>query len=91
MTPEFASTHYAPNLIGLGRTLEYMLRANLIPAPEALNAGLVNYVHPNDEMLDKAIELAAEIAENPTWQLSQVKKLVHQNYLEHDVNKALSG
>ena len=90
VTPEFASTHYAPNLIGLGRTLEYMLRANLIPAPEALNAGLVNYVHPNDEMLDKAVELAAEIAENPTWQLSQVKKLVHQNYLERDANKALS-
>ena len=90
VTPEFASTHYAPNLIGLGRTLEYMLRANLIPAPEALNAGLVNYVHPDDDMLDKAIELAAEIAANPMWQLAQVKKLVHQNYLEHDPNKALT-
>ena len=90
VTPEFASTHYAPNLIGLGRTLEYMLRANLIPAPEALEAGLVNYVHPDDEMLDKAVELAAEIAANPTWQLAQVKKLVHQNYLERDANKALT-
>ena len=87
LTPEFASTHYAPHLIGLGRTLEYMLRANLIPADEALSAGLVNYVYPDDEMLDKAVELAAEIADNPIWQLAQVKKLVHQDYLERDVDK----
>ena len=90
LTPEFASTHYAPYLIGLGRTLEYMLRGNLIPAQEALNAGLVNYVYPDDEMLDRAVELATEIADNPIWQLAQVKKLIHQNYLEHDVDKALS-
>ena len=90
LTPEFASTHYAPHLIGLGRTLEYMLRANLIPADEALNAGLVNYVHPDDVMLDRAVELAAEIAENPIWQLAQVKKLIHQDYIEHDADKVLA-
>ena len=90
LTPEFASTHYAPHLIGLGRTLEYMLRANLIPADEALRVGLVNYVHPDDQMLDKALELATEIADNPIWQLSQVKRLVHQNYIEHDVDAVLS-
>ena len=90
LTPEFASTHYAPHLIGLGRTLEYMLRANLIPAGEALSAGLVNYVHPDDEMLNAAITLAAEIAENPIWQMSQIKRLVHEHYLERDVDKALT-
>ncbi len=90
LTPEFASTHYAPHLIGLGRTLEYMLRGNLIPSDEALRVGLVNYVYPDDEMLDKAIELAAEIADNPIWQLSQVKRLIHQNYVEHDVEAVLS-
>ncbi|MYA62263.1 MAG: enoyl-CoA hydratase [Dehalococcoidia bacterium] len=90
LTPEFASTHYAPHLIGLGRTLEYMLRGNLIPSDEALRVGLVNYVYPDDEMLDKAVELATEIADNPVWQLSQVKRLVHQNYIEHDVETVLS-
>ena len=89
LTPEYASTHYAPHLIGLGRTLEYMLRGNLIPADEALRVGLVNYVYPDDEMVDKAIELATEIADNPMWQLSQVKRLIHQNYIEHDVEAVL--
>lgn len=90
LTPEFASTHYAPHLIGLGKTLEYMLRGNLIPAGEALDAGLVGYVHPDGEMLDAALALAAEIAENPVWQMAQVKALVHQNYLERDVDRALT-
>ncbi len=90
LTPEYASTHYAPHLIGLGRTLEYMLRGNLIPADEAHDAGLVNYVYPDDEMLDKAIELATEIADNPAWQLAQVKRLIHQNYVEHDVQSVLA-
>ncbi len=89
LTPEMGSTHYAPQLIGLGRTLEYMLRGNLIPADEAFRVGLVNYVFPDGDMLDKAMELAAEIADNPTWQLGQVKRLVHQDYVEHDVDKVL--
>ncbi len=90
LTPEFASTHYAPHLIGMGRALEYMLRGNMIPANEALSAGLVGYVHPDGEMLEEAVSLAAEIADNPIWQMAQVKKLIHQNYIEHDVDKALT-
>ena len=51
---------------------------------------MVGYVHPDGEMLEAALALAAEIAENPVWQMSQVKALVHQNYLERDVDKALT-
>ena len=91
VTPEFASTHYAPNLIGLGRTLEYMLRANLIPAPEALErrASQLRPRGRRDAGQGRRTR-SSEIAANPTWQLAQVKKLVHQNYLERDANKALT-
>ena len=89
LTPEMASTHYAPHLIGLGRTLEYMLRGNFIPADEALRVGLVNYVHPDEDLLERAVEMAQEIADNPAWQLAEVKRLVHQDYVEHDVEKVL--
>ncbi len=89
LTPEFGSTHYAPQLIGLGRTLEYMLRGNFIPSDEAYRIGLVNYVHPADEMLDRAIELAAEIADNPILQLGQVKRLIHRYYMDPDVATVL--
>jgi len=90
VTPEFASTHYAVYLIGLARTLEMMLTGKMIEADEAYRIGLVNHIYPPDELLDKAIELAAEIADNPTWQLSQTKRLIHRDYLEHDINGVLA-
>jgi 2-(1,2-epoxy-1,2-dihydrophenyl)acetyl-CoA isomerase len=90
VTPEVASTHYAVYLIGLGRALELMLTGEIIMAAEAYRIGLVNHVYPDDEMLDKAVELAANIADNPTWNLGQVKRLVHQDYLEHDIDKVLA-
>ncbi|MQG56509.1 MAG: enoyl-CoA hydratase [SAR202 cluster bacterium] len=90
VTPEVASTHYAVYLIGLGRTLELMLTGEIIMAAEAYRIGLVNHVYPDDEMLDKAVELATNIADNPTWNLGQVKRLVHQDYLEHDIDKVLA-
>jgi 2-(1,2-epoxy-1,2-dihydrophenyl)acetyl-CoA isomerase len=89
-TPEFASTHYAVYLIGLGRTLELMLTGELIDAEEAYRIGLVNHIYPADQMLDKAVELAAEIADNPQWHLAQVKRLIHQGYMEHDIDGVLA-
>ena len=90
LTPEVASTHYAVYLIGLGRTLELMLTGEIIPADEAFRIGLVNHIYPADEMLDKAVELAGAIADNGSWNLAQVKRLVHQDYLEHDIDKVLA-
>jgi enoyl-CoA hydratase/carnithine racemase len=90
VTPEVASTHYAVYLIGLGRTLELMLTGEIVMAPEAYRIGLVNHVYPDDELLDKAVELAANIADNPAWNIGHVKRLVHQDYLEHDIDKVLA-
>ena len=90
LTPEVASTHYAVYRIGLGRTLELMLTGEIIPADEAFRIGLVNHIYPADEMLDKAVELAGAIADNGSWNLAQVKRLVHQDYLEHDIDKVLA-
>ncbi len=87
LTPEYASTHYLVYLVGLGKTMELMLTGKFIEAEEARSIGLVNHVYPPDTMLDKAVELAQEIADNPEWQLMKTKQLIHEHYLEHDVNK----
>ncbi len=41
-------------LIGKGRAIETLLSANMIDASTALKYGLVNYVVPQDELLEKA-------------------------------------
>ncbi len=87
LTPEYASTHYLVYLVGLGNTMELMLTGKFINAEEAKSIGLINHVYPADTMLDEAVTLAQEIADNPEWQLMKTKQLIHDSYLEHDVGK----
>ena len=89
LTPEYGSTHYLPQLVGMGKTMELMLSARFVEAQEALDMGLVNYVFPPEELLDRAVELAQEIAQNPDWQLRNIKGLIHQNYLERDLTQVV--
>jgi enoyl-CoA hydratase/carnithine racemase len=59
--PEGGSTWFLPRLVGLGRALDWMISGRLIPADEALAAGLVHAVHEPDEVLARAYELAGEL------------------------------
>jgi enoyl-CoA hydratase/carnithine racemase len=59
--PEGGSTWFLPRLVGLGRALDWMLSGRLIPADEALAAGLVHAVHEPGDVLAKAYDLAREL------------------------------
>ena len=85
LTPEYGSTHFLVNLVGLGRALEYMLTGRFITAQEAKDAGFVNRVCSAETLLDDAVALAREIADNPDWHLAKVKRLIHENYMEKDL------
>ena len=85
LTPEFGSSHYLVHLVGLGRALELMLTGKMVETEEALRIGLVNHVYAADRMLDEAVALAQEIADNPAWHLKEIKRLVHESYLRTDI------
>lgn len=91
LTPELASTHYLAQLVGLGHALELLLTGKFIDAAEALRIGLVNHVYPADRLLPEAVALAQEIADNPTWHVLQIKRLVHAHYLERDIDRVLAA
>ncbi|AEI64202.1 enoyl-CoA hydratase-related protein [Corallococcus macrosporus] len=61
--PEAGSTWFLPRLVGLGRALDWMVSGRLIPADEALGAGLVRSLHEPDAVLDAAKALARELVE----------------------------
>ncbi len=89
LTPEYGSTHFLVNLVGLGRALEYMLTGRFITAQEAKDAGFVNRVCSLDTLVEDAVTLAQEIADNPDWHLAKVKRLIHENYMEKDMSLVL--
>ena len=54
LTPGYGGTQRLMQLIGKGRAIELLISANMIDANTALQYGLVNYVVPQEELLNKA-------------------------------------
>ena len=59
--PEGGSTWFLPRIVGLGRALDWMISGRLIPADEALQAGLVHRLCAADDVLDTAYSVAREL------------------------------
>lgn len=63
--PGAGGTQRLARAVGLHRAMEMILTGEPISAREALAAGLVNQVVPDERLLDAAIELAKTIAARP--------------------------
>ncbi|MFN0181577.1 MAG: enoyl-CoA hydratase/isomerase family protein [Gemmatimonadales bacterium] len=62
--PGYGGTIRLPRLIGKGRAIEILTTGSMIDAAEALRIGLVNRVHPADQLLAEAEKLARAIVAN---------------------------
>lgn len=71
--PGAGGTQRLPRLIGKGRAKELIFTAKRIDAVEAEKIGLVEYVVNNEQLLDKAKELAQQIIRNSPIALAQAK------------------
>lgn len=54
LIPGYGGTQRLVQLIGKGRALELLMTGNMLDASTALQLGLVNYVVPQEELLNKA-------------------------------------
>jgi len=61
LIPGYGGTQRLTQLIGKGRAMEMLMSANMIDANTALQYGLVNYVTPAEELLNKAKTILALI------------------------------
>jgi enoyl-CoA hydratase len=61
LIPGYGGTQRLTRLIGKGRAIELLISGNMIDANTALQYGLVNYVVPADELLNKAIAVLSLI------------------------------
>jgi enoyl-CoA hydratase/carnithine racemase len=58
IVPEATSSWFLPRIVGISRALEWVYSADILTAAEALEGGLVRSLHPEDELLDAAYDLA---------------------------------
>ncbi len=85
LVPELASSHFLVSRMGFGRASEMMLSGRLYDAQEAFDKGLADYLYPEDQFLDKAIEMAQGFAGNPAGAMRMIKELITQNAVEQDL------
>lgn len=64
LVPEAGSAWFLPRLVGLATALKWCMTGALVPAQEALAAGLVSELVAPDQVESRARELALEIAAN---------------------------
>ena len=63
--------------LGLARALDFMLRKKIVSGEEALALGLLTELVPADELLDRALALAAEMAEGPQVAMRMLKRSIY--------------
>ena len=86
LTPELSSSWMLPRLVGLQRAKEMMLTGRIWGAEDARDLGLVREVVEPEDLLSRAIELAAEIANNPASTLTIIKRMMMEDLLASDLS-----
>jgi len=56
---DMGSSYYLWRLVGWGRAAEMLMTGRIVEVDEAYRIGLVNHVYEQEELLDKAMEMAA--------------------------------
>ncbi len=74
LVPDGGSSAFVPARIGLPRATELAMLGERLPAPKALDWGLVNRVFPDAELAEEADALAARLAAGPTRSYAGTKR-----------------
>jgi enoyl-CoA hydratase/carnithine racemase len=84
LVPELASTRMLAERVGPGLARAFALTGDLWPADQAFRFGLVDFLSPDDDLLNDALSLAGRIAVNPGRCVQWTKELLTRNALEPD-------
>jgi enoyl-CoA hydratase/carnithine racemase len=80
ITPEACSTWFLPRIVGIEQTLEWLYRADIFDAQEALAEGLVRSIHPPEELLDAAKAFARSlITDRSPASIALIRRMVYRN------------
>lgn len=76
--PGAGGTQRLPRLIGRGKAKELIYTARRLSAKEAESIGILEYVVPQTQLLEKALELACAMAKNAPLALIQAKAAINK-------------
>ena len=86
--PIFLEPQRLSRLIGIGMSKQIIFTKQIINANEALKIGLVNNMYPQNELMDKARELAEIISKNSHNAIKKAKTAINEGtkYINNEKN-----
>jgi 2-(1,2-epoxy-1,2-dihydrophenyl)acetyl-CoA isomerase len=78
LMPDGGSTLFVPTAVGKARAFQMALLGERVEAARALDWGLVNYVHPDDRLMDEANSLVEQLAAGPTRSYASSKQALNR-------------
>lgn len=79
ITPEACSTWFLPRIVGISQALEWAYTAEILKPDAALSAGLVKAVHPADQLLTEAYQIAQRIAAHSPVSIALTRQMMYRN------------
>ena len=76
--PGAGGTQRLPRLIGKGKAKELIFSAQSITAAEAVQIGLIEHAVPSEQLMEKVIEIAQQIAQNAPIAVAQAKMAINR-------------
>ncbi|MGE0659779.1 MAG: enoyl-CoA hydratase/isomerase family protein [Reyranellaceae bacterium] len=80
LIPGWGGTQRLPRLVGLRRALDLMYSGRWLSSEEAMDWGLVNAVHEDGELQDKATAYASQLAKRNPEGIAAMKSLSRQGF-----------
>lgn len=74
--PESGGTWLLPRIVGYARAAEIAFTGRTLGAEECLQLGLVNAVVPTDQLMERAMDMAGEIAANAPLAVRAIKRMM---------------
>ena len=77
LLPDEGGQYLLVQLLGVARTLDFLMRKRIVSADEALKLGLVHEVVADAALTDSALALARELAEGPQVSMRLLKRSIY--------------
>jgi enoyl-CoA hydratase len=83
LIPGYGGTQRLVHLIGKTKATELLMTADMIGAAEALQLGLVNHMVPQEQLMDKCLEVASKIMKQAPLAIASVIRCVNASHTPH--------
>ena len=75
--PDEGGQYLLVQLLGVAKTIDFLMRNRIVSAAEALELGLVHEVVPPEQLMERTMELARELADGPQVAMRLLKRSLY--------------